>query len=364
MTRKNIYILSFEDCAGALARVGSKNANLCKLMGFGVRVPPGFAVTTDAYIKFFTMGDFKEKIQQALSGIDPNNPSAINKASKIIRQEIEKTTIPKEISEAIMVAYEKLSKECGVIDVSVSARSSGTSEDLPGASFAGQYETYLWIRGFDKLLEKILKCWSSLFTPRAIAYRIKMGIEHEKALMSVGVQKMVNSKVAGVMFTLNPLNGDTSKISIEGSWGLGETIVSGTVTPDRWVVDKGTLKILERNISPRKEVECTIDPKTDTCVQVKVKGKRRNISCLCDEEIIEFARQGRDIEQHFRRAQDIEWAIDKDGSFPDNVYIMQTRPETVWSSRKEKPKAEVERPKLDLKKDTYEYMLHVITGKK
>lgn len=364
MTRKNPYILSFEDCKVALARVGSKNANLCKLMEFGARVPPGFAVTTDAYNKFFTMGDIKKKIQQALSGIDPNNPSAINKASKIVRKEIEKTTIPKEISETIMVAYEKLSKECGVTDVSVSTRSSGTSEDLPGASFAGQYETYLWIRGFDKLLKKILKCWSSLFTPRAIAYRIKMGIEHEKALMSVGVQKMVNSKAAGVIFTLNPLNGDTSKILVEGSWGLGETIVSGTVTPDRWVVDKSTLKILERNISPRKEIECTVDPKTDTCVQIKVKGKRRNISCLSDEEIIELVRQGRDIEQHFRRAQDIEWAIDKDSSFPDNVYIMQARPETVWSSRKEKTKVEVEKPKVDVKKDTYEYMLHVLTGKK
>jgi pyruvate,water dikinase len=251
--------------------------------------------------------------------------------------------MPKDIGGAIRSAYEELCRKLGLSDVFVAVRSSATAEDLPDASFAGQQETFLNVKGVRHLLENTVKCWSSLFTPRAIFYRTEKGFAHEKVFISVGVQKMVNSKAAGVIFTINPVTGDPSQIVIEGNYGLGETVVSGAVTPDDFVVDKNTLKIIERRIA-KKTVQYLRDLGTGKTVHLDVPVEKQEQPCLNDEEIIKLAELAKRIEQHYGKAQDIEWAIDSDLSFPDNIFIVQSRPETVWSLKlAEKPtKAEAE----------------------
>ncbi|MEM0093394.1 MAG: phosphoenolpyruvate synthase [Thermofilum sp.] len=329
--------------------VGGKNANLGEMIRAGIPVPPGFAVTAYAFRRFIEEMGIKEKIQQILrEQVKPgaSEPRDYEEASKRIRELIEKTPMPKDIEEAIRAAYRELSRRVGKREEFVAVRSSATAEDLPDASFAGQQETYLNVKGEDEVVEKVKKCWSSLFTPRAIFYRESKGFAHEKVLISVAVQKMVNSRSAGVMFTIHPVTGEEDKIVIEGSWGLGEVVVGGKVTPDEWVVDKKTLTILERRVS-EKSVEIVRDPKTGGNLEREVDPERRKAPCLSDEEVRRLAELAVLIEKHYGRPMDIEWAIDRDMPFPDSVFIVQARPETVWSSRKAEAKpAEVKAVRL------------------
>ena len=325
--------------------VGGKNANLGEMINVGIPVPPGFAITAYSYKKFIEKSGISEKIYEIIKETvkDLNDPKQYEEASKKIRELIEATPMPKDIGGAIRSAYEELCRKLGLSDVFVAVRSSATAEDLPDASFAGQQETFLNVRGVRHLLENTVKCWSSLFTTRAIFYRTEKGFAHEKVFISVGVQKMVNSKAAGVIFTINPVTGDPSQIVIEGNYGLGESVVSGAVTPDDFVVDKNTLKIIERRIA-KKTVQYLRDPDTGKTVHLDVPVEKQEQPCLNDEEIIKLAELAKRIEQHYGKAQDIEWAIDSDLSFPDNIFIVQSRPETVWSLKlAEKPtKAEAE----------------------
>jgi pyruvate,water dikinase len=298
-------------------------------------VPPGFAVTTVAYDDFLTDAGVKGDIEHALSQVDIQDVASVEKASQTIRQLIESAPVPQRIGEVISASYQILARKCNVADLPIAVRSSATAEDLPGASFAGQQDTFLWVKDSADVLEKFRTCISSLFTPRAISYRIKMGFPHEKVLISVGMQKMVNSRTAGVMFTLNPSNGDLSKIVIEASWGLGDTVVSGDVTPDSFQVDKVSLEIV-KTISP-KLIEDVVDPDTNQVIRRNVPPERQNVPCLNREEILELTRLGKLIEGHYGTPQDIEWAIDNDLPFPQNVFILQSRPETVWSQRKKEP---------------------------
>jgi len=259
--------------------------------------------------------------------------AVLNKASAAVQALIKKTPMPEAVSQAIKDGYYRLSEKCAVESVPVAVRSSATAEDLPTASFAGQQDTYLWIQGADQVITHVQNCWASLYTPRAIAYRIKNDFPHEKVLISVGVQKMVNSKAAGVMFTINPTDGDISKVLIEGNWGLGETVVSGSVNPDKFVVDKVMLEINERTVST-KHIECVYDMEKGKVVDADVDEDMQCICCLADEEIKALVSAAKNIENHYGRPMDIEWAIDKDISFPENMFIVQARPETVWSQRK------------------------------
>jgi len=312
--------------------VGGKNANLGEMINVGIPIPPGFAITAYSYKKFIEKTGISENIYETIKETvkDLNDPKQYEEASKKIRELIEATPMPKDIGGAIRSAYEELCRKLGSSDVFVAVRSSATAEDLPDASFAGQQETFLNVRGVRHLLENTVKCWSSLFTPRAIFYRTEKGFAHEKVFISVGVQKMVNSKAAGVIFTINPVTGDPSQIVIEGNYGLGETVVSGAVTPDDFVVDKNTLKIIERRIA-KKTIQYLRDPNTGKTVHLNVPVEKQEQPCLNDEEIIKLAELAKRIEQHYGKAQDIEWAIDSDLSFPDNIFIVQSRPETVWS---------------------------------
>ena len=328
------YVLDFEKLdKNALPVVGGKNASLGEMIKADIRVPPGFAVTTDSYLIFIADGGIKDRIIDAVSNLDHEDVEALNKASADVQALIKKTPMPESASEAIKNGYLQLCEKCTVESVPVAVRSSATAEDLPTASFAGQQDTYLWIQGADQVITHVQKCWASLYTPRAIAYRIKNDFPHEKVLISVGVQKMVNSKAAGVMFTLNPTDGDISKVLIEGNWGLGETVVSGSVNPDKFVVDKVMMEINERSIST-KHIECVYDLEKGQVVDADVDEDMQCACCLTDDEIKALVVAAKNIENHYGRPMDIEWAIDKDISFPENMFIVQARPETVWSQRK------------------------------
>ena len=296
-------------------------------------VPPGFAITTDAYRRMLDTDGLGQQIHVLLEQLDPTDVAGEQATSQAIRALIEKTPIPPDIEQAIRTAYTNLCQKCNMDEVPVAVRSSATAEDLPGASFAGQQDTFLWIVGIDAVLRHTSKCWSSLYTARAIAYRIEKGFPHEKVYMSVGVQKMVKAKAAGVMFTLNPINGDRSKVVIDASWGLGEAVVGGEVTPDNYLVDKIAVEILKRTISP-KAIEYRADPQNKRVERVAVSSERQTIQCLTDKEILALTKYAKIAEKHYGRPQDLEWAIDADLSPPNNIVLLQSRPETVWSGQK------------------------------
>jgi len=341
---KRDLVILFENLRKTdIPSVGGKNANLGEMINADIPVPPGFAITAYSYKKFIEETGISEKIYAIITETvtDTNDPKQYEVASKKIRELIESTPVPKDVEEAIRHAYEELCKRLNVNEVFVAVRSSATAEDLPDASFAGQQETFLNVKGIDELLEETVKCWSSLFTPRAIFYRNQKGFAHEKVFISVGVQKMVNSKTAGVTFTMNPVTGDPNQIVIEGNYGLGESVVSGAVTPDNFVVDKKTLNIIEKRIS-KKTVQYIRDTSTGKTVRMEVPLNRQGQPCLSDEEILKLAELAKRIEQLYGTAQDIEWAIDRDLPFPDNTFIVQSRPETVWSVKASQAPAKVE----------------------
>ncbi|MDH5438551.1 MAG: phosphoenolpyruvate synthase, partial [Candidatus Bathyarchaeota archaeon] len=345
-TSKEKLIIWFEEVGKeGVPLVGGKVANLGEMLRAGIPVPPGFAVTAQAYKKFITETGIAEKIYKTIEETvtDINVPQQFEEASKRVRKIIESTPIPREIEEAIEKAYKKLSKRTKSTRVFVAVRSSATAEDLPGASFAGQQETYLNVRGDRELVQKTIRCWSSLFTPRAIYYRTQKGFKHEQVLISVGVQKMVDTKAAGVTFTINPVTGEQNQIVIEANWGLGESVVSGAVTPDNYVVDKKTLKIIDRKIG-KKVIEYVSDPKTGKTIHVDVPAERQKQPCLTDEEIVKLTELAKRIEEHYGQPQDIEWAIERNLPFPENLLIVQSRPETVWSLEKVTPEIETLKP--------------------
>lgn len=319
-------ILWFKNCSSKdFPQVGGKNANLGEMFQLGLRVPPGFAVTTHAFDTFIGRGRVRNKIVRTLSQIPPEDMLALEGAGRQIRDLIESTPIPEKIAKEIKEAYQKLGDLCGIRDLPVAVRSSATSEDLKTASFAGQHESYLWVRGGDEVIQHILKCWASLFTDRAIAYRNQIGWPHDKVTISVGVQKMVKAKCAGVMFTIDPVIGDENKIVVEGNWGLGESVVKGEVSPDHFLIDKQSSEILEKSVSS-KLVCYQLEENKVVCTPPS--PEKQNQLCLNDEELVEIVRLGKISEAHYQSAQDLEWAIDVDLPFPENVFLVQTRPVT------------------------------------
>jgi len=323
----------FEECRkDSVALVGGKCASLGELINAGVRVPPGFALTTEGYRHFVGEAGIEDELRSVLAATDPDDLEALEAASTRLRSAIEAQPFSLELEDQIAEYYRRLSLRSGLPAAPVAVRSSATAEDLPDASFAGQQDTYLWIRGIDEVLHHIRRCISSLYTGRAIAYRAKHRIDNEALAISVAVQKMANAYTAGVMFTLHPINGDRSTIVIDSNFGFGESVVSGEVTPDHFVVNKITLDIIDRTIST-KTVCVTVDPKTQVSMHSEVPHERQRVQSLIDDEITELAWMGKQIEKHYGRPMDIEWAIDKDMPSGGNIFILQARPETVWSTR-------------------------------
>ena len=311
--------------------LGGKCASLVRMTAADVPVPAGFAVTTEAFEQATRPAGLAERIRGLLAGLDAADTAAVTTVAERIRELILAQPVPDVVSAAFDAAYEDLTRKCGG-EVPVAVRSSATAEDMPDASFAGQQDTHLWVRGRDEVLRKIRECWASLYTPRAITYRLANRVPDEGLSMAVGVQKMVNARSAGVAMTLNPGNGDRSKIVIDSSWGIGELVVAGEITPDNFVVDKVMLAVVKRTIADKPR-QLVTDAQRNRLVLADVDAGKRQASSLSDEELVAVARLAKTAERYYRVPQDVEWAIDRDLPAPHNVLLLQSRPETVWSRR-------------------------------
>jgi len=306
-----------------LEEAGGKGANLAEMYNLGLPVPNAFVVTSHAYKHFIEKTQIKDKIFKILDKTDINDSRQLQRNTKKIREMIEKMKMLKEIEKEIMQAYKNLSREFGKKEEWVVARSSATAEDVPEASFAGQQLTVLNILGGRKVVDSVKKCWASLFTARATFYRESKGFEHTGVLIAVPVQKQLDSEKAGVGFTIHPSTGDKSKIMIEASWGQGESVVSGAVTPDTYVLDKKTGRVIEKSIAKKTKMKIT-DKKKGGLKDVKVPKEKQNIQCLTEDELKQLYELALKLEKHYKTPQDFEWAVER-----GKVYLVQTRPVTV-----------------------------------
>ena len=306
--------------------VGGKCANLGEMVRMGLRVPPGFAISVKAYERFCQETGAAPEISHYVESLGKlEGIEQFDEASRTIRTVIESKEMPEDLKKEISSAYQALCAKVGISDVPVAVRSSGVAEDSASASYAGQFETSLNVKGEAEVLDKVRRVWSSAFTARAIAYRARKGIPVGGEMLGVGVLKMVNPRCAGVSFSIDPASGDASKIVIEANWGLGEGVVSGAASVDRYVVNKDRLEIRERTIG-NKEIQVVSKEKGTVVEEVPL--DKRLISCMTDEEVLEVARLAKLLEDQLGSPQDIEWAIDADLPFPQNVLLLQTRPVT------------------------------------
>lgn len=321
------FIIPFETATEAdHPRMGGKCASLARMIALGVPVPGGFAVATDAYAAHLHSGGLEQAISAELAQLDTGNVVDEELRSKAIRRLVSNRAMPAEVEAAIRTAYAAMSPDN---DLPVAVRSSATAEDLPDASFAGQQDTYLWVVGADEVIAKVRDCWASLFTARAMSYREDHHLGQIEVLMSVAVQEMVDARTAGVAMTLDPITGDRTKIVIDAAWGLGESVVSGEITPDNFTVEKVLMQVQKRRIS-EKDHETVPDPVARRTVERVVEPERRSLPSLSDEEVIAVAQLARRLEKASGLPQDVEWAIDRQG----RLMALQSRPETVWSQKK------------------------------
>ncbi len=305
--------------------VGGKGASLGELTHVGIDVPPGFVVTTAAFELFLKALEERSPVRALIEPLDPNDLDAVTAVSRALRARVEQEPLPAEVERAIIDAHAQLGA------TTVAVRSSATTEDAEDASFAGLQDTFLWVLDAADTVTRVRECWGSLYSVESIIYRRKHGLPEDGVAMAVVIQTMVDARTAGVMFTRSPTTGDKSVITIEGAWGLGSAVVSGEVTPDRWVMGKITGEISVRDISDKhiRQVPAPGGGIVDEDLPVDMRLK----PCLSDEELQALRTVGRRIEKHYGRAQDIEWAMDKQGK----LLLLQSRPETVWSAKSVAP---------------------------
>jgi pyruvate,water dikinase len=313
--------------------VGKKCANLGEMTKLGLPVPRGFSLSIKAQERFMKETNADQEVRQFLSEFGAvQTLKQYEEASKGLRHIMEAKEMPEDIRETIMSYYDILSDRHGA-EVAVSVRSAGTE------SHPGQYETYLNVKGKAEVLHKIIKVWSSIFNTRTIASLIRKELPIENSpLIGVAVLEMINARCAGVGFTCDPTSGDPSKMTIEGSWGLGEGVVSGALIPDKYVLDKNTLNIIERVIGDK---EIQVVAKGEGTVEEEVPADKRSIPCLSDEEVVRIAELAKMLELHFGVPQDMEWAVSADLPFPDSIFLLQTRPVAGIRAKKPTPTAPV-----------------------
>lgn len=337
--RENAYVLWFDELRRAdVGLVGGKSSSLGELTSsVDVPVPYGYATTASAYRYFMEKTGQNKKIHKMLQELqDVEDSVELHEVCTKIRESICSATMPEDLAEQIGKAYEELAEKVGEKNPFVAVRSSATAEDLPDASFAGQQDTYLNVTGRDMVIRKVKECYASTFTDRAVYYRAKKNFDHENVALSAAVQMMADAKAAGVMFTVNLATGADDSIMIEGSWGLGEYIVQGTVTPDNFVVDKDSLTITSRRIN-EKSIEL-IRKEGGDVEERKVEPERAKAQVISDEQIAQLADYAKRIEKHYGCYMDMEWAVDH----KDRLWILQARPETVWSKKNKEKKSEEE----------------------
>jgi len=323
----NKWILWFEELDQECNdQVGRKCANLGEMTKMGLRVPPGFALSLKAYKDFMSLTGADREIKECLDNVGHGfeNIQHFNEAGAELRRIVESKDMPREMREAIVSRYQELCQRCNIEEMAVSTRSAGV------ASHPGQYETHLNVRGDLDVIEKIIKVWSSTFNPRSLSARKRAGAPLESDPIGVAVLKMVNARAAGVLFTADPNTGDTSRMIIEANWGLGESVVGGEAVPDVYILDKVSLKTIDRKLGTKGRY---ITFKEMGVAEEDTPTEKSCTFCLSDGEAKEVGRLGKILESHFDAPQDTEWAVDQDLDFPESVILLQTRPEVIAQQR-------------------------------
>jgi pyruvate, water dikinase len=345
-------ILWFEEIGrNEVARVGGKGASLGELVRAGIRVPPGFVITTPVFTAFMDAADPSGQLRLEVAGLDADDLAAITRAGARLRERIKETPLSAELAVSFSTACAKLQPR----NDGFAVRSSATSEDSDTASFAGLQDTYLWVPA-KQVPDRIRACWASLYNAESIGYRRRLGIPELPLAMAVVVQAMVDASAAGVMFSRSPTTGDKSVVTIEASWGLGSSIVGGEVTPDKYIVNKVTGEVIDRVIASKAIRHVREAGGAGVRVEA-VSAAQSSASCLDERQIAALVRIAKHCEQHYGCPQDMEWAVAAetlsgavsgaasgavseaaggdagDGTGEDVIYLLQSRPETVWSRR-------------------------------
>jgi pyruvate,water dikinase len=349
------FVVTLTDAAGAVA-VGGKAASLGELARAGVAVPPGFAVTTEAFTAAMAAIDADGALRAGIEARPADDAAQVARVAARFRGVVAEAPLPSAVAAAVEAGYAGLG---GASDVAV--RSSATVEDSAEASFAGLQDTYLGVSGAASVLDHVRRCWASMYNDESVAYRRRLGLPEAGVAMAVVVQRMVAPRAAGVMFTRSPVTGDRSVVAIEGTWGLGSALVSGDVTPDSWVISKITGEITARRVSPKVKIHRYVpngsvalpaptpgscageagpagDPGGARVTVADTPADLRDTPCLSDDEIRSLAAVARRVEAHYAAPQDIEWALLGGEAAPDaRIVLLQSRPETVWAARDPKP---------------------------
>lgn len=340
---------------------GGKGASLGELLQAGFPVPAGFVVTTAAFREALRARDPEGSIPRALGALDPDDHERVARVTAEVRARLVATPLPETLTGAIVAAYRELGAAPGGSDtcpgglagtvpaaVPVAVRSSATAEDATEASFAGLQDSYLWVRGAERVLDAVRRCWASLYSVESVTYRLRLGLgpaAEAATAMAVVVQRMVDARAAGVLFTRSPTTGDRSVVTVEGAWGLGSAVVSGEVTPDAWTVSKVTGEILKRTVASKPRCHRPDpDPAGSGVLAEELPAELRDRPCLSDEEVRALARLAWQVERHYGAPQDIEWALERGAELLalgplHGLFLLQSRPETAWSGRDATPLA-------------------------
>ena len=313
---------------------GGKSSALGELIAAEIPVAPGFALSTGAFRAFVEEAGLDGKIAVELSRVSPGDVDSVVAASHAISEALRSAPVPESVRDGIARAYAELSEEAGLPDPPVAVRSSALGEDAEDTTFAGQLESYLWVRGAEHVGDAVRDCWVSLFGPPAIAYRAHLG--QDEPAMGVAVQLMVDAVVSGVLFTCNPVSGDPSMIAVNASWGLGLAVVGGEVTPDDFLVSKVTGEVVRERVHA-KDIEYVPDAGGNGTVRVDVPEERRAIACLDRPALQALVEVGRRVERAFGSHQDVEWAIARGRRLPDSLFVLQSRPVTGLPERRPTP---------------------------
>jgi phosphoenolpyruvate synthase/pyruvate phosphate dikinase len=312
---------------------GGKSANLGELLSAGIAVPPGFAVSASAFLAFVEETGLEGAIASAVGRASSADVTSLESAAKAIGEAMRFAPLPDGIRGELASGYDELARASGTEAPPVAVRSSALGEDSEEASFAGQQESFLWIRGLEPVVDALRDCWVSLYTPRAISYRAisyraKHGAGGPEPAMGVTVQAMVDAEVSGVLFTCNPVSGDPSMVAIDASWGLGTAVVGGELTPDQYVLSKVTGEVVRQTVGA-KEIEYVPDEAAAGTVRREVDADRRDAACLGDAELAALVEIARRVESHYGSHQDVEWAIARGERLPDSIRVLQARPVTT-----------------------------------
>lgn len=325
-----------ELAGGDGARFGGKSASLGELLHAGIPVPPGFALSTTAFDEFLERSGLARRADSALAGLRAGDVEALARASHLIAEGMRSAPVPDSVRDEVAARYAELPQAAGEDRPPVAVRSSALGEDSSEATFAGQQDTYLWVRGVDDICSAVRDCWASLYNTQAISYRARLaGDAAQRPAMGVTVQLMVDAAVSGVLFTCNPTTGDPSMVAINASWGLGLAVVGGEVTPDDYLVSKVTREVVRQQVNA-KQLEYRPAPGGRGTTQVPVEGERQTQACLGPAELEALVELAKRVQRHFGCAQDVEWAIDRAGA----LFILQSRPVTGLPQQPDKPAPE------------------------